>query len=108
MKNRPTGARHARWNPDRIVSSHGYHKERVGIAHPLADSKGYVYSHVLVWVSAGNPLPKPGETLHHRDGFKGNNRIENLELVQRSEHSRLHAIERRRRSDGRFAPEVAA
>jgi hypothetical protein len=106
--NRPTGAKHPRWNPGRIVSSHGYVMERVGVGHPLADSKGYAYSHVLVWASSGHPMPKPHETLHHRDGNKGNNRLDNLEVISRAEHSRLHAMQRRRRTDGTFDVEAAA
>ncbi|WP_353265830.1 HNH endonuclease [Gemmatimonas sp.] len=108
MKNRPTGARNPRWNPARSVSSHGYLKERVGVGHPLADSKGWAYVHALVWAASGRPMPKEGETIHHVSAEKSDNRIENLALIPRAEHSRLHAIERRRRSDGRFAPEQAA
>jgi hypothetical protein len=105
---RPTGARHPRWNPERLVSSHGYVKERIGVGHPLADSKGYCYAHVLVWAASGRPMPGPNETLHHRDGCKSNNRLDNLEVISRREHSRLHALARRRQTNGTFAAEDAA
>ena len=107
MRNRPTGARHPRWNPDRIVSSHGYLKERIGVGHPLADSKGYAYVHCLVWAASGRPMPKADETIHHISGDRLDNRLSNLTVLSRSEHARLHALERRRRKNGTFAKEAA-
>ena len=43
----PSGPRNGNWNPDRIVSSHGYVKVRVGRGHPLADSRGFAYEHAV-------------------------------------------------------------
>jgi len=45
------------------------------------------------------------ECVHHKDHNRANNSIENLELMSRSEHSRLHACERKKIRDektGRF------
>ncbi|NMA44911.1 MAG: hypothetical protein GX950_03830 [Candidatus Diapherotrites archaeon] len=33
----------------------------------------------------------PGEVVHHKDGNKGNFRKSNLQVMGRSEHSKLHA-----------------
>jgi hypothetical protein len=74
----------------------------VGKGHPLADPNGYAYEHLVVWVSAGNPRPPKGFTLHHRNEVKDDNRIENLELKSRSSHSAGHAAVRTRDAAGRL------
>ena len=105
---RPTGARNGRWNRERIRSSHGYLMERVGVGHPLADSRGYAYSHCLVWAAAGRALPTKTQELHHVDGNRENNRLSNLRLMERADHARLHAMTRLRQPNGTFAKERAA
>lgn len=106
--NHRRGFNHPRWNAGQIGSEHGYIKVRVGKGHPLADPNGYAYEHLIVWVSAGNLLPRAGEVLHHKDEDKTNNRIENLELKTRQEHSREHDENRERDGSGRFVGKKAA
>jgi len=36
----------------------------------------------------------PNEVVHHIDGVRSNNTLDNLELMTRSEHTRFHALER--------------
>lgn len=52
--------------------------------HPNAfDKKGWIYEHTVVMSEyLGRPLFK-GESVHHINGIKNDNRIENLELWQR-------------------------
>jgi hypothetical protein len=45
-----------------------------------------------IWTRAYGPIP-PGMGLHHRDGDKLNDVIENLELVSKSEHLAIHRPE---------------
>jgi len=63
------------------------------------DAKGYkliwidgrnVKIHVLVWERVNGPKPK-GFEIHHIDHDKGNYSIDNLQLMTKSDHRRLHA-----------------
>lgn len=47
---------------------------------------------VLMELHIGRPLRK-NEVVHHINGNRQDNRIENLQLLTRVEHSRMHAIE---------------
>lgn len=89
-RNASSGAKHHRWNDDRMLSSHGYVKVRVGKDHPLADPNGYAYEHLIVWQNAGRALPDATQVLHHRNEDKTDNRLSNLELLTRREHASEH------------------
>lgn len=101
--NHRRAADHPRWNGERILSSEGYVKVRVGRAHPLADPNGYAYEHTLVAVTAlGRPL-HADEVVHHRSGDKTDNRWENLQVTSRGAHAADHNADRLRDAQGRFA-----
>lgn len=91
LKPLQAGPDHPGWNDGRMLSSHGYVKVRVGKEHPLADPNGYAYEHLLVWVAAGNPRPEPGYLLHHKNEIKTDNRISNLDLIDRYAHGVGHS-----------------
>jgi len=97
-RNHIKGSKHHRWNASRMLSEHGYVKVRVGQAHPVADPNGYAYEHLIVWLSAGRSAPAPGEVIHHKDEDKTNNQLDNLELVTRGEHNKIHNHRRGDRS----------
>ncbi len=59
-------------------------------AHPMADSSGYVLEHrFVVSKDLGRSLRK-NEIVHHRNGNKLDNRLENLEVQSRGEHLLEH------------------
>lgn len=97
------GAQNGRWRGgERIPTSHGYVRVRVGVEHPLADSEGFAYEHLVIWLAAGRAMPGPDELIHHKSEDKTDNRLGNLELITRAEHSRMHAAKQLRQR-GRFA-----
>ena len=57
--------------------------------HPLAARDGYVLEHRLVVYEAGIPIP-PGHHVHHLNGDKMDNRLENLVVLPASAHHRDH------------------
>lgn len=59
--------------------------------HPRALAYGYVFEHILkVEEATGKPVDRSTH-IHHRDGNKSNNAIENLELLTPGEHQRIHS-----------------
>ena len=58
--------------------------------HPYADAKGYVRVHRLVMEKHLGRYLTPDEDCHHKDRDKLNNQIANLEIMSRSDHTKLH------------------
>jgi hypothetical protein len=56
----------------------------------------YTYEHRLVMEEYLGRRLADGEQVHHRNGQRSDNRIENLQLITASEHTRLHQDELRR------------
>ena len=73
------GEKSPNWQGGKVVNSEGYvriYKPE----HPKADHYGYVSEHRFVMEeSIGRPL-ESYETVHHINGVRGDNRLENLQL----------------------------
>jgi hypothetical protein len=74
--------------------------------HPFAEGRKMIAEHIAIMeMSIGRRLHN-WECVHHKNEIKTDNRLENLELMSKSEHSSLHnkvAVQHRKRIGGRFA-----
>jgi len=79
------GERHGSWKGGRVVGSQGYIQVKIYRDDPLwvmANTSNYVQEHRLVMARhLGRPL-SPSESVHHINGDRADNRIENLQLRQ--------------------------
>jgi predicted Zn-ribbon and HTH transcriptional regulator len=78
------------WKGGRNINFHGY-VELYKPEHPNScKSSGYICEHIFVMSEhIGRPLTKD-EVVHHINENKTDNRIENLQLLMRKEHSKYH------------------
>lgn len=73
------GEKHRDWKGGRIADKDGYILVRQP-DHPYANSGGYVREHRLVMEQHLGRCLSPEEVVHHVNGDRADNRIENLEL----------------------------
>ncbi len=112
-KHHTRGESHYRWQKGKHFSRDGYVKIRVGTNHPLADPNGYVYEHKFVILTANTPgayliARSPNEyVIHHINGDRQDNRLENLRVMTKAQHNSLH-LPTRDPVTGRFVGKKAA
>jgi hypothetical protein len=82
---------HPNWNGGRHKCSNGYIEVYMP-NHPNANVRNCVYEHQLVMENHIGRYIKEGEVVHHIDGNKTNNKIENLMLMTKNDHIHLHAL----------------
>lgn len=88
---------HNKFRGGRIKTSRGYIKISVH-EHPFADPYGYEFEHRLVMEEHLGRYLTPEEAVHHINGKKDDNRLENLRLFPNaSEHHIFEAQLRRQR-----------
>jgi hypothetical protein len=62
--------------------------------HHRANFFGFVYQHHIVAEKKLRRRLRKEEIVHHIDGDPKNNKPDNLEIMTRAEHARMHAVER--------------
>lgn len=84
-----TGEKSSNWKGGVRTTKAGY-RQILCPEHPRADSGGYVMEHIVVWERAtGVPVPK-NCCIHHLNGIKADNRIQNLCMMQHIAHTAFH------------------
>ena len=58
--------------------------------YPMTDKKGYIREHRLIMAQSLGRCLQPFENVHHKNGVKNDNRLENLELTMQSAHMINH------------------
>lgn len=89
LKGKGAGEKNPMWKGGRVTLGEGY----IGIkmpGHPMAQSNGYVLEHRLVMAAHLGRDLSSDEIVHHINGIKDDNRIENLCVMSQSEHVAGH------------------
>lgn len=74
------GENHPNWKGGTITNSSGY-VQLFRPDHPFADKHSHIFEHRLVMECILGRYLTSGETVHHRNGVRDDNRPENLEIV---------------------------
>jgi hypothetical protein len=77
------------WNIEKIVSK-GDYLYAVVKDHPKATKHGYVLLHRVIMENHLGRLLNTNEVVHHKNHDRKDNRLENLEVMEMKEHSKLH------------------
>ena len=108
-EHRGSGSESNHWKGGVVLRTGGYLAEmRKG--HPRANSAGYVFQHILVMESMIGRHLFDDEVVHHKNGNKGDNNPDNLQLMKDSEHRSYHSLEihRKRRENQQIDHEASS
>lgn len=91
-----------RWNGGKYIDDYGYKHITMPNDYHFRTVRGYVREHRFVYEQYYNCCLLPWTLIHHKDGNKQNNNIENLEPMFRGTHKSHHIKEMKRDNNGRF------
>jgi hypothetical protein len=92
------GCRHPAFKRGYVLSDSGYQIITLPVGHPylaMASPHRRVRRHRLIMAESLGRLLSPWEQVHHRNGNRQDNRLENLELLDPRAHTRLTGLETR-------------
>lgn len=90
---------HWRWNGKKIQN--GRVQINIGRgAHWRADKKGYIFEYILIYEQFYKCCLLRYAIIHHRNGIKTDDRIENLEATTNSKHAKIHHFLEGKRIEG--------
>lgn len=69
--------------------------------HPNASAEGKIFEHRIVMEMFKGRYLSEEETIHHKNGIKHDNRIDNLEILDRVTHTLLHHVGVKRNQETR-------
>lgn len=95
-----SGEKGSNWKGGKKINKKG-HVLVLRKEHPMADSTGYVLEHRLVMAEHLGRNLKSDEIVHHKNGIKTDNRIENLMIMTNAEHTILHHTGKKRNLETR-------
>lgn len=81
-----SGNNHPNWRGGKSMTSNGYVVKWINTRERMLEHRYVMQQHI------GRVLGK-SEHVHHINGDKTDNRIENLQLLSHAEHNKLHAKE---------------
>jgi uncharacterized C2H2 Zn-finger protein len=84
------------WNIKKIIRKGDYNYCVVD-EHPKAIKYGYVLHHRVVMENHLNRLLNDDEIVHHINGDKLDNRVENLQVLDSKAHAKLHGSQKGRK-----------
>lgn len=84
---------HCRWKGGVRLGDKGYVRV-MNLGHPEADKHGYVYEHRLVAERIIGRLLYENEVVHHKNGHRDDNSIDNLVVMDIGQHKALHQREK--------------
>lgn len=85
------GEKTSNWKGGKFIDGHGYVKIYKP-DHPHCMNEKYVFEHRLIIENKIGRLLKHDEVVHHINENPSDNRISNLKLMSRNEHSRFHRL----------------
>lgn len=93
-KGQISDSKNPHWKGGKNITTRGYVRVK-NRQHSFCDANGYVLEHRLIMEEHLERYLTPEEIVHHINGIKNDNRIENLQLcANESEHQKYHPFKK--------------